>query len=208
MRAQLLESRHTTGQGAFMLRDLQFLPSLFRVRSCLLALLGAVLLAGVSAAPLRAQAVYGSISGVVRDMSGGVMPGVTVTITSIDRKTVDTVVSNESGFYVKDRLLPGAYEVRAELAGFKTALVPSVQIGVDTQVPVNFVLELGAITEQVEVTGGSPLLKTDRADVSTNFDSKQITDLPVLDRNFTKFILLTPGTQQLQWQHAASENPQ
>ena len=58
------------------------------------------------------------------------------------------------------------------------------------------------------MTGGSPLLKTDRADVSTNFDSKQITDLPVLDRNFTKFILLTPGTQQLQWQHAASENPQ
>ncbi len=52
------------------------------------------------------------------------------------------------------------------------------------------------------------MLKTDRADVSTNFDSKQITDLPVLDRNFTKFILLTPGTQQLQWQHAASENPQ
>ena len=52
------------------------------------------------------------------------------------------------------------------------------------------------------------MLKTDRADVSTNFDSKQITDLPVLDRNFTKFILLTPGTQQLGWQHAASENPQ
>ena len=58
------------------------------------------------------------------------------------------------------------------------------------------------------MTGGSPLLKTDRADVASHFDSKQITDLPVLDRNFTKFILLTPGTQQLQWQHAASENPQ
>ncbi|MDQ3346371.1 MAG: TonB-dependent receptor, partial [Acidobacteriota bacterium] len=74
--------------------------------------------------------------------------------------------------------------------------------------PVDFALELGQISEQVEVTGGSPLLKTDRADVATNFDSKQIMDLPVLDRNFTKFILLTPGTQQLQWQHAASENPQ
>ena len=54
----------------------------------------------------------------------------------------------------------------------------------------------------------SPLLKTDRADVATTFESKQITDLPVLDRNFTKFILLTPGTQQQQWGHAASENPQ
>ena len=58
------------------------------------------------------------------------------------------------------------------------------------------------------VTGGSPLLKTDRADVSTTFDSRQMTELPVLDRNLTKFVLLTPGTQQLGWQHAASENPQ
>ena len=68
--------------------------------------------------------------------------------------------------------------------------------------------ELGQLTETVEVTGGSPLLKTDRADVATTFDERQLTDLPVLDRNFTKFILLTPGTQQLGWQHAASENPQ
>jgi hypothetical protein len=167
-----------------------------------------VFLLGLAPALAYAQAVYGSVSGTVRDSSGAVLPGVTVTVTSLERKTVDTVLSNESGFYVKDRLLPGVYEIRAELTGFKIAVVPSVQVRVDTQTPVNFVLELGALSEQVEVTGGSPLLKTDRADVSTNFDSKQITDLPVLDRNFTKFILLTPGTQQLQWQHAASENPQ
>ena len=70
-------------------------------------------------------------------------------------------------------------------------------------------LETGAVTDTVTVTAGEgQLLKTDRADVATTFDQKQITDLPILDRNFTKFILLTPGTQQLQWQHAASENPQ
>jgi len=155
-----------------------------------------------------AQAVSGSIAGIVKDASGAIVPGATITVTSLERKTVDTTVSNESGFYVKDRLLPGTYEVKAEIAGFKTALLPRISVSVDTQTPVDFTLELGAVTEQIEVTGGSPLLKTDRADVSTNFDSKQITDLPVLDRNFTKFILLTPGTQQLQWQHAASENPQ
>ena len=54
----------------------------------------------------------------------------------------------------------------------------------------------------------SPLLKTDRADVATTWESKQLTDAPVLDRNFTKFILLTPGATQQQWGHAASENPQ
>ena len=160
------------------------------------------------ASPAFGQAVYGSIGGIVKDGSGGVLPGATVTITSVDRKTVDSVVTNESGFFVKERLLPGTYEVKAEMPSFKNAVVREVRVNVDTQTPVNFDLQVGDVTESIEVTGGSPLLKTDRADVSTHFDSKQITDLPVIDRNFTKFILLTPGTQQLQWQHAASENPQ
>jgi hypothetical protein len=172
---------------------------------------GAFLLSFALVAPApdaAAQAVYGSISGSVKDASGAAVPGATITVTNLERKTVDTAVSNESGLYVKDRLLPGTYEVKAELAGFKTAVLPKVTVSVDTQTPVDFALELGQVSEQIEVTGGSPLLKTDRADVATNFDSKQLTDLPVLDRNFTKFILLTPGAQQLGWQHAASENPQ
>ena len=72
-----------------------------------------------------AQAVYGSLSGTVTDSSGGALPGATVTITSLERNVVDTVVANESGNYAKDRLLPGAYEVKAELTGFKTAVVPT-----------------------------------------------------------------------------------
>ena len=155
-----------------------------------------------------AQAVYGSIAGTVKDPTGAVLPGVTVTIVSLARQTTDSVVTNESGFFIKERLLPGEYRVQAELTGFKSAVVSNVVVGVDAQTPVEFVLAVGQLTEQVEVMGGSTLLTTDRADVSTRFDSRQITDLPVLDRNFTKFILLTPGTQQLQWQHAASENPQ
>ncbi|MGH9314475.1 MAG: TonB-dependent receptor domain-containing protein [Vicinamibacterales bacterium] len=163
------------------------------------------LLAPVTAA---AQAVYGSISGIAKDASGGVLPGVTVTITSVERKTADSVLSNDSGRYTKERLLPGVYEVKAELSGFKTAVVPKVDVSVDSQTPVDLTLEVGQVAEQITVTGGSTLLTTDRADVATRFDTRQISDLPVLDRNFTKFVLLTPGTQQLQWQHAASENPQ
>ena len=69
-------------------------------------------------------------------------------------------------------------------------------------------LDLGDISETVTVNAAEgQLLKTDRADVATVFESKQLTELPVLDRNFTKFLLLTPGTQQQTWQHAASENP-
>ena len=84
-----------------------------------------VLALGVPSA--HAQAVYGSISGTVRDNTGAILPGATVTVTSVERSTTDTVVTNESGLYIKDRLLPGAYEVRAELQGFKQARVPSRQ---------------------------------------------------------------------------------
>ena len=159
-------------------------------------------------APAHGQAVYGSISGVVTDNTNAVLPGVTVTITSLERKTSDEVVTNESGFYLKDRLLPGLYEVRGGLSGFKQAVFSNVTVNVDTNTPLNIRLELGEVSEEITVTGFSPLLRTDRADVATTFESRQITDLPVLDRNFTKFVLLTPGTQQLGWQHAASENPQ
>ena len=159
-------------------------------------------------ASAAAQAVYGSLSGTVTDSSGGALPGATVSIRSLERNVVDAVVANDSGNYAKDRLLPGAYEVKAELTGFKTAVVERVTVSVDTQTPVNFKLEVGSMTEAVTVSGGAPLLKTDRADVATRFDAKELTELPVLDRNFTKFILLTPGAQQMGWQHAASENPQ
>ncbi len=154
------------------------------------------------------QAVYGSIAGTVTDDSGAVLPGAVVTITSLQRKTVDTATTDTNGRYTRERLVPGAYEVRVELQGFKLAVLPEVTVAVDTQTPVNFTMEVGQVAEEVTVTGGSPLLKTDRADVSTRFEQRQLTELPVLDRNATKFLLLTPGTQQLGWQHAASENPQ
>ncbi|MGA9767968.1 MAG: TonB-dependent receptor [Blastocatellia bacterium] len=157
----------------------------------------------------EAQAVYGSISGTVTDPSGAVVSGATVTITSLDRQTSDTVTTNDSGLFVKERLLPGNYEVKIEAPGFKQKLVSSVAVNLDAQTKLDLPLEAGAPTDTVTVTASvGQLLKTDRADVSTSIEQKQITDLPILDRNFTKFILLTPGTQQLQWQHAASENPQ
>jgi hypothetical protein len=156
-----------------------------------------------------AQAVYGSIAGTVEDSTGAAVPGASVTIKSLERQTEDTVTTNESGRYGKDRLLPGTYTVRAELSGFKPKVVSRAVVNVDTQTKVDFSLEVGGVTEEVTVTSAEgQLLKTDRADVAVTFDNKQVTELPVLDRNFTKFILLTPGTQQQSWNHAASENPQ
>jgi hypothetical protein len=145
----------------------------------------------------------------VTDAQGAVVPDASITITSIERNTSDTVTTNESGLYVKDRLLPGTYKVTIEKTGYKKGEIPSVIVNVDTQAKTDATLETGQVSETVTISATEgQLLKTDRADVATIFEQKQITDLPILDRNFTKFMLLTPGTTQNGWQHAASENPQ
>ncbi len=154
------------------------------------------------------QAVYGSIIGTVTDSSGAAVPNATVTITNTGTNVSVTTKTNESGYYAQTRLIPGAYRVKVEASNFKAAVFESVVVNVDTASAVNATLQAGQVTEQITITADAPLLKSDRADVATTFEARQISDLPILDRNFTKFILLTPGTQQLQWQHAASENPQ
>jgi outer membrane receptor protein involved in Fe transport len=166
-----------------------------------------VLLAAAPARTARAQAVYGSIAGTVTDVAGAALPGITLTITSIERQVTDVVTSDLSGNYLKDRLLAGLYEVRAERAGFASATAGPVRVSVDAQARVDFSLGLAQRRESVTVVAAE-LLKTARADVATTLAAREIGELTVLERNFTRFVLLTPGTQQLPWQHAASENPQ
>src|SRR5207248_4124481 len=92
---------------------------------------------------------------------------------------------------------------------FKTADVPNITVLADTSARVDVPLQLGQVSESVEVTAETPQLKTDRADVSTVFDMKQVQELPILNRNFQSLLLATPGTQILSgWNHAATENPQ
>src|SRR5713226_4178164 len=152
----------------------------------LLALVAVVMASLALPTAARAQAVYGSIAGTIEDSTGAALPGVNDTITSVDRKTTDTVVTNGSGNYAKDRLLPGTYSVKAELSGFRPAVVSAAKVNVDTQTKIDLKLDVGQMTEAVEVTATQgQLLKTDRADVATVFEAREITDLPVIDRNFT-----------------------
>jgi outer membrane receptor protein involved in Fe transport len=154
------------------------------------------------------QAVYGSIFGTVTDTSGGIVPGATLTITNINTNLSETTKSNESGNFNQTRLIPGTYRIKIEASGFKSAVIETVVVNVDKASEVGIQLQPGQLTEEITISAAAPVLKTDRADVAVTFETRQVTDLPMLDRNFTKFILLTPGTQQLGFQHAASENPQ
>jgi hypothetical protein len=155
------------------------------------------------------QAVYGSIFGTVTDPQGGAVAGAKVIVTSVTKGTTDETTTNESGNYSVTHLIPDAYKIRIEATGFKAVDIPSVQVSADTSARVDATAQVGDVTQTVEVTSEVPQLKTDRADVSLTFNEKYVEDLPILNRNFTSFELLSPGTQKLVgWSHAATENPQ
>ena len=154
------------------------------------------------------QAVYGSILGTVTDPSGAAVAGAKVTVTSQTKNVSTETTTNESGNYSVTHLIPDVYSVQVAGTGFKTLEFKDIQVAADSGVKVDGQFQVGSASEQVEVTAEAPQLKTDRADVAFEFNTKYVEDLPILNRNFTSFELLSPGTQKLSWGHAATENPQ
>jgi carboxypeptidase family protein len=143
------------------------------------AALGCVLL---TAMPAAAQFDRGQISGTVKDSQGGVVPGVTVTITNLDTQTVRTTVTDSSGFFTIPNLPGGKYDVSAELQGFKKALRQNVTLDAGAAQTLNFALETGAITEAVTVTAEATPLQTDVA-VRKTVEAKDIELLSFSGRN-------------------------
>jgi hypothetical protein len=172
------------------------------------ALLVLALLCGLWASRASAQAVYGSILGTVTDPQGAAVAGAKVTVTDQNKGTVEATTSNDSGNYTVTHLIPDTYRVKVEAQGFKTSEQSDVVVRADNGSLVDIPLQLGSTTEAIEVTGEAPQLKTDRADVAIEFDSRMVENLPILNRNFTSLELASPGTQKLSWGHAATENPQ
>ncbi len=155
------------------------------------------------------QAVYGSILGTVTDPSGAAVTGAKVTVTSQTKNVSTETTTNESGNFSATHLIPDVYSVRIAGTGFKTLEFKDIQVSADNGSKVDGQFQVGSASEQVEVTAEAPQLKTDREDVSIEFNARMVEDAPILNRNFTSFELLSPGTQKLVgWSHAATENPQ
>ena len=140
------------------------------------------------------QAVYGNILGTVTDKSGAAVPNVDVKITDLDRGTTSQVKTNESGNYEQTHLLAGRYKVSVTAAGF-AAFEATAEVQIDSSTRVDIPLGVQGETTQVTVTGETPLLKVDRADVSTTLTTEELGSLPILNRNLTQMLLVTPGTQ-------------
>ncbi len=155
-----------------------------------------------------AQAVYGSIAGTVYDSSGAGVPKAAVTITDLLRNVTYSTATNESGNYSQTHLIIGRYRVRVELAGFKAAVQENVALAVDTVTTVDITLQPGDLSQTIDVREEVPLLKAERTDVATTLSEKSVADLPSINRNFTTFLLLTPGTIQFNWNDTSTENPQ
>jgi hypothetical protein len=157
----------------------------------------------------HAQAIYGSLFGTVTDNTGAVVPGATITVTDESKGTSVTAQSNESGDYTVQHLIPDTYDIKVTAPNFKTFEQTGIAVAANTSPKVDAHLEVGGESETVTVLADTvPELKADRADVSTTFSEKTVSDLPLVNRNFTSLQLLLPGAQQLGWSHAADENPQ
>ncbi|HEY1809471.1 MAG TPA: TonB-dependent receptor [Acidobacteriaceae bacterium] len=157
----------------------------------------------------HAQAVYGSIYGTVTDPSGAVVPNAKVTITDVSKNTSTSVTSNASGGYVAEHLIPDTYNVKVEASGFQAFEATGIAVAADTSPRIDAQLKTGSASTTITVSASEiPELKTDRADVATEFTTREVEDLPIPDRNFTNMQLLLPGAQSLNWSHAADENPQ
>jgi hypothetical protein len=157
------------------------------MRRILLASITSLLLC----APCVAQSL-GTITGQIKDGTGAVLPGVTVTVVNTATNATRTVVTNEVGLFDFPALPPGPYTVKSELEGFKAAS-SDLELQVQQTARVDFTLQLGTVSETLLVTGVSPLVETSNATVGTVIENRRIVELPLNGRNFLQLVALSPN---------------
>jgi hypothetical protein len=152
---------------------------------------------------LLGQAVNGTLLGTVTDTTGASVAGVKVTATAASTGELHESVTNESGNYTFPDLEPGTYTVTVEARGFKKATHENIDLLINSSTRVDLSLVPGSISETVLVTTAPALLQTDRADISTKIEAKQLADLPLgTNRNFQSLLNLVPGVAPATFQHS------
>ena len=155
-----------------------------------IALIATVLLL---AGALAAQQDQGVITGTVTDSTGAVIPGAKVTVRNVDTNIVQTAETNVNGVYFVGPVRVGRYEVAVEAEGFKKSVRSGIEVHANDRIGLDFELEIGAVTEVIEVTGQTPILKTETSALETVVDRRQIEQLPLVDRNYQILAKLAAG---------------
>jgi hypothetical protein len=143
---------------------------------------------------LDAQSETASLSGVIQDPKGGVVPDVEVTVTRIETGTVATTKTNGAGIYSFPSLQPGHYHLVLQKPGFKEIAIKDFELHTQDKSEQNFSLEIGSVSETVTVSADSININTTDATVSTTIDRNFAENLPLNGRSFQTLVLLTPGT--------------
>jgi hypothetical protein len=144
-------------------------------------------------APRASAQTAATISGTVEDANRGALPGVTVTVRNTDTALTRTVATSPEGRYVIAGLPPGQYDLRAELTSFKPHVRRGLQLTLGQWLVVNVAMEVGGLSEEVTVTGDTPLVNTSSAELSYLVGADTIAALPLNGRNYTDLALLQPG---------------
>jgi hypothetical protein len=182
------------------------LPSRRRMSLPSLALAALALVA--LAAPAGAQILYGTLVGNVTDTSGAAVPGATVTLINPNTNLARETTTNPEGVYRFVNVQPGTYRVRVSLTGFKEYVKDAVPLSSTTVTRVDVTLEVGALTEVVNVQSEVSILQTDTGDVHSQLKSKEIESLPLGNyRNYQSLLNLVPGTTPAGFQNAITDTP-
>jgi len=147
----------------------------------------------LAAVNAQAQTQTATVRGVVTDSSGAVIPGARLTLTNIDQNRPWSTESNDAGAYVFQQIPPGNYSLEVETDGFKKYSRPSFILQVAQIAEINVPLEVGAVTEVVEITAEAPLLSTVSSDLGEVVNSRTAESLPLNGRNVLQLVALTPG---------------
>jgi Carboxypeptidase regulatory-like domain/TonB dependent receptor-like, beta-barrel len=157
---------------------------------------------------VRAQVLYGSVVGTVKDAQGAAIPAATVLITNKETNSTREVVTGGEGEYTLANVLPGHYDVKVTLTGFREFIQTNVPVSAGQISRVDVKLDIGALTETVTVASDAQLLQTDKSDLHTELKSKEITNLPLNQyRNYQALINLVPGASPATFQNAQTDTP-
>ncbi len=158
--------------------------------------------------PAAAQVLTSRVDGTVRDQSGAVLPGVSVTLTNVETNAASEAVTSDIGLYVFPQIPRGAYRVTAQLPGFKTAVIEGVQVELATPASVDVVLEVGGVDEQVTVSAAltQAVINQVNAEINTNLNREQVKELPLNGRNVTQLALTQAGVTSVGGARTASIN--
>ena len=140
------------------------------------------------------QEITAAITGTVVDAAGAMVSSATVTATDMDRGTVYVTKTNDNGLFNFVQIPIGTYEVKVEASGFETTIQSHITLVLNQTARLQFKMQVGAVTNTVQVTSEAPQLQSDTTQVSTLINSRTVSDIPLATRNYVELTLLAPGS--------------